>query len=194
MINNKGTTKGFTLVETLVSIAIFGLLSTALVNIFVSGIKTQARIMQNQELMEQSSYSLEYMGKVIRMAKKDEAGGCTGTANVNYGGTTTSIYFLAYDSIALDYRCRRFFLDTDYAIKEERSSDLARTFSASPSPLTSSRVKVNNIRFAVTGDGTDSLQPKTTIMMYMESNSTATNPPKLIIQTSISQRQLDIAE
>ena len=179
------------MIETLVSIVLFGFISVILVNIFVSSIKSQTRILQNQELMEQSSYSLEYMGKLLRMAKKDESGDCTGTVGANYGVGIDSITFLAYDSKEEEYRCRQFLLESE-AIKEKRSSDETAANLGSALAITSSKVRVAGVTFGVTGDsGSDTIQPKVTIAINMESDISV-NPPKIFIQTSVSQRQLEI--
>jgi len=183
--------KGFTMVETLVSIGMFGFISIALINIFVAAIKSQSRILQNQELMEQSSYALEYMGKIVRMAKKDVAGNCTGTANRNYGIGSDSINFLAYDSNDETYKCRQFLLESN-VIKEKKSTDGSSSNLGTAVPITSSKVKVNGLTLAVTGDGSDTIQPKITVMIKMQSNISVADAPNITIQTSISQRQLDI--
>lgn len=188
MINNKRT-KGFTLAEVLVSIAIFSLLSIVLANIFVSAVKSQGRILLNQTLMEQSNYSLEYMGKILRMATNDADGGCTGTANTNYGVVGgNSIFFIAYDTIAAGYRCREFLLEND-AIKEKKSSnDNAASF-GSAAALTSSKVKVANLTFILAENST--IQPKVTIGIRLEGVNSSSSGPTMTIQTSISQRQLN---
>jgi hypothetical protein len=191
MLNKNNNLKSFTMVETLVSIALFGFISVILVNIFLSSIKTQARILQSQELMDQSSYTLEYMGKLLRMAKKDTGGSCAGRAGANYGVGTDSITFLAYDTKEEEYRCRQFLLEDD-VIKEKRSSDGSSANLGSAQAITSSKVKVEGVTFAVTGDGvSDAIQPKVTVMIDMESDISV-NPPEIFIQTSVSQRQLDI--
>ena len=179
------------MVETLVSLVIFGFISIVLINIFVSALKSQVRILQNQELMEQSSYSLEYMAKIIRMANKDVDGFCTGTANANYGVGTNAITFLAYDTTASGYKCRQFLLENN-TLKEKRSSDGSSANLGAAAEITSSKVKINGLTFAVTGDGADTSQPKVTIMINMQSNIPDTNAPSITIQTSISERRLDI--
>lgn len=192
MIIHGKNLKGFTMVETLVSLAIFGFISIVLVNIFVSSLKSQIRILQNQQLMEQSSYTVEYMGKIIRMAKKDTAGTCTKSANTNYGvgqSGEVSLSFLAYDSVASAYKCRKFLLDGN-AMKELRSSDQTWQNLGTAIPITSSKVKITGTTFVVSGDATNK-QPRVTIMMNMQSNVSSANAPSLIIQTTISQRQLN---
>jgi len=188
--------KGFTLVETLVSLFIFGMMSVALVNIFVSGLNTQTRILQNQDLMNQASYSLEYMGKLIRMAEKDTTGDCA-PAGESYGvgGSypNNSITFLAYDTKAAGYRCIQFLLDGN-AIKERRSTTASMAQLQTAQAITSSSVYVINegLYFFVSGDVLgDQRQPMITILINIRYNILPT-PPYLTMQTTISQRKLDI--
>jgi prepilin-type N-terminal cleavage/methylation domain-containing protein len=192
MMKINSNLKGFTLVETLVSLFIFGMMSVALVNIFVSGTNTQGRILKNQELMNQSSYALERMSKAIRMATVDATGDCVGTAGENYGLGSNAIYFLSFDSKLNDYLCREFLLE-DNVIKERRSADTTRASLATAQDLTATSVKVDDLTFNVTGDTVGDLyQPRVTIMVKMESNSTLLDGPYMTVQTSVSQRRLDI--
>ena len=193
MINNNQKTKGFTLVETLVSLLIFGFVSIILVNVFVSVLNSQKRILQNQELMNSSSHALDYMSKLVRMANKDETGNCTGTAGKNYSlsAAPDSITFLAYDIKSSSYKCTQFLLDST-TIKERKSTDDDIANLGTAQAITSSSVQVDGLTFGLTGDGTDNLQPKVTIMIKMKSTSLSVNAPSLIVQTSVSQRKLDI--
>jgi prepilin-type N-terminal cleavage/methylation domain-containing protein len=185
-------TKGFTLIETLVSLFIFGMMSVALVNIFVSTLNTQTRILQNQDLMSQSSYLLEHMGKIIRMAQRDDTGSCAPTGeSYKVENGIKSITFLAYDSQSSSYKCVQFLLESN-AIKEKRSTDETAANFGTAQAVTSSSVYVSDLAFNVTGDSLgDTLQPKVTIMINMRYNN-ASNPPRLIMQTSVSQRKLDV--
>jgi prepilin-type N-terminal cleavage/methylation domain-containing protein len=192
MINNNQNSKGFTLIETLVSLFIFGMMSVALVNIFVGTLNTQTRILQNQDLMSQSSYALEHMGKIIRMAEKDTVGTCAPVGeNYEVANGVKSITFLAYDSKSAKYICVKFSLENN-AIKESRSTDEKASNLQTAQAITSSSVYVSDLAFEVTGDSLgDLIQPKVTIMINMRYNSSF-DPPRLIMQTSISQRKLDI--
>lgn len=193
MINNNQKTKGFTLVETLVALLIFGFVSVILVNIFVSVLNSQKRILQNQELMNQSSYALEYMTKAIRMAEKDMTGSCSGAAGENFrvGTSPVSIAFLTYDLKDSTYKCVQFLIENN-AIKERRSTDESLP-TGTALPITSSAVSVDRLEFYVAGDILgDNIQPKITIMIKMKSLSSSTNAPVIIVQTTVSQRKLDI--
>ena len=75
--------KGLTLVELLVSVVIFSMLVIGLINIFVSSMDAQSSVLQNQEILNQTSYVTEYMDRAIRMALRDDTGSC-GVIDKNY--------------------------------------------------------------------------------------------------------------
>jgi len=185
--------KGLTLVELLIAVSIFGLLAVALIGIFVAAINAQASILQNQEIINQASYALEYMDRSIRMALRDDAVGACAGADKNYN-TASGIIFLAFDTIAGDYRCKRFYLEND-KIKEQKSSDKTAANLGTGVELTSSKVKVNSLIFSVVGDVVDVAQPQVTILINIESNNRRLTPlPSMVLQTTISQRNLNISE
>jgi len=186
---NKKMNKGFTLVETLVSITLFGMISLILINVFIVSISTQNRILQSQELIEQSSYALEYMGTKLRMAIKDDTGACVGSA-ASYGEGINSIIFLSHDPVDDTYLCRKFFLENN-SIKERVSTDeTAANFGAS-STITSPSFVADNLNFSVAGDDT-SYQPRVTIVIVMHKEEKGVNISQMIVQTTISKRELDI--
>ncbi|MFA5431658.1 MAG: type II secretion system protein [Candidatus Paceibacterota bacterium] len=185
MIKNKQKSKGFTMIETLVSLLIFGIISVILVNVFVSILNSQKRILQNQEIMNQASYTLERLTKIIRMAKNDEAGLCVETTLKNYNWTANSITFLDYNGL-----CTQFLLEAN-TIKEKKSSDGNVANLGASQAVTASSVKVDSFGIVVAGDGEDTAQPKVTMTIKMSYN-TLFSSPSLVVQTTISQRKLDI--
>lgn len=194
--------KGLTLIELLISIAIFGILVVGLIGMFVSAMDAQASVLQNQELLNQGSYLTEYMDRSIRMALRDSdvGGPCTGTQNKNYNATgdplvDRSITFLAYDVAAADYRCKMFYLSSG-VVYEKKSMDMTDDSWGTAVPITSSKIKINSFDILVYGDTYDSEQPIVTIAINMQSNSSRRlNPiPSMVFQTSISQRNLNSSE
>ena len=189
---------GFTLVEMLVAISVFITVLGASSAIFVDVIRNQKRVLANHELLNQTSYVLEYMGRAIRMAKKDDIGGvnCLLGNKVNYektnnrilGGSPYSgpgIKFRNYENI-----CQEFFLDNnDYQLKESKNN-------AAPLPLTSHDLKVNF--FNIGPDDSwdqqdDSDQPRVTLFLDIKrSDFPFGEEPEVKIQTTISQRNLDV--
>lgn len=70
--------KGFTLVEMLVSVLIFSIVMGALIGIFASTIRNQRYSLAYNQLLEQTSFNMEYMSRMMRMARKELSGDCNG--------------------------------------------------------------------------------------------------------------------
>jgi prepilin-type N-terminal cleavage/methylation domain-containing protein len=176
--------KGFTLVELLVVIVIFSITIGSITGIFISGLSSQRRILAEQEILNQISYAIEYMGKAIRMAKKDDIKigdaekHCLSGEKVNYEVSLdkTKITFRNYQN-----QCQSFYLNlnSNQIFEDKEGTVLA---------LTSPKIKVNSLKFMVSGESqNDTLQPRVTIFMEVESSG-----KKLQFQTTISQRDIDV--
>ena len=186
---------GFTLTEMLVAIAIFTILIGAIISVFISSIRTQRYYLASQKLLDQSSYVMEYMGRTIRMAKKmttDIPFTCI-TKGYNYekiGGVDLGIEFVRV--IDETQKCQEFY---------ESNGQIFQTIDGgSFMPLTSDDLKVNSLKFHIDGEyqgpdlaNQDPYQPRVTIYLDIEVKNI--NPsPRIKIQTTISQRDLDIFE
>lgn len=174
--------KGFTLLEMIVVIGIFSLFSGAILGIFISSVNSQKRILAQQEILDQANYLLEYISRSLRMARKDDLSGtnCLNGEKVNYeiSRAGQGIKFQNYKK-----QCQEFYLDGN-RIKENRQG--IEDF------ITPSSLKINSLKFNISGETqNDNLQPKVTILLEMEGSGR--NPPKIRIQTSVSQRNLDVA-
>jgi prepilin-type N-terminal cleavage/methylation domain-containing protein len=173
--------RGFTLMELLVVIAIFSIAIGAISGIFVSGLSSQRRVLAEQEILNQISYVIEYMGRAIRMAKKDDISfsgqtkNCLSGSKVNYETPTeTEIKFRNYLN-----QCQRFYLSANQIFEDKDGTILA---------LTSPTIKVNTLKFRVFGESQDdTYQPRVTIFMEVERGGR-----KLQFQTTISQRDVDV--
>lgn len=177
------TNKGVSLIEMLAAVAIFAITVGAISGLFISAIRTQRRILATQELLDQTSYVLEYMGRALRMAKKDTSSVCLSTAK-NYENGIDWIRFLKFESATGTDVCYYFYLSGN-RIYESKGG-------AAGISLTSEKLTVNFLKFVVSGDDlpTDTLQPRVTIFLEILGRGT-TERPKIQIQTSISQRPLD---
>ncbi len=176
---------GFSLIEMLIVSAIFSIVIVAAFGVFTSAIKEQRYSLTYQQMLDQSSYAIDYMSKLIRMAKRDNVGDCVATGT-NFDGNEPSprpnIKFKDYKD-----ECREFSLfPTDGGQRVCQNND------CDGSPLTSEKFKVTVLKFVVQGDGgDDGLQPKVTILLEMEGSGSAPQP-KIRIQTTVSQRNLDL--
>lgn len=169
-----GDNKGFTIIEMVVAIAVFSLVIGATSGVFLSGIKSQKQGLATQEILDQTSYLMEYMSRSLRMAKKDTTGTCTGAAKLNYVFTNGCLKFVNYNGT-----CQQF------CLVGTRLRDGNGVY------LTSTNLQVTN--FAVTLRGAvqppaDYLQPRVTISL----NVMGKEQMSLKIQTTVSQRNLDV--
>jgi prepilin-type N-terminal cleavage/methylation domain-containing protein len=173
--------KGFTLIELLVSMTIFSIVMVSVINLFSAGIETQRKTLALQTLSNSTSYVIEYMSRSIRMAKKD-LGGIYIDAGCNFKPSDSEesyIRFLNYDGKQQEFK-----LDNEQ-IKEKKE------LASEPTALTSDNFKVNKLVFRVSGGcQDDELQPKVTIVIEIQTKET--KPQILNLQTTISQRDLDV--
>jgi prepilin-type N-terminal cleavage/methylation domain-containing protein len=178
--------KAFTLVEILVAVAVFSIVVGIASGLFVSSIRTQRGSLAHQQLLDQTSYIMEYMGRAIRMAKKDMDGACTGGAKLNYAKTDSKIMFKNYED-----ECQEFFREWDddsevYRLKEKKAGD--ENYLTSPT--------LNVVSFEIADFGWtqfDSEQPRTTLFLNVEGVGTRPEEtPTMKLQTTISQRNPDV--
>ncbi|MBZ9578332.1 prepilin-type N-terminal cleavage/methylation domain-containing protein [Patescibacteria group bacterium] len=182
--------KGLTLIEMLVAVTIFATVVGAISGLFISGIRSQGRVLATQEILDQTSYVMEYMSRALRMAKKDLNGDCI-SAKLNYektGSGTGGIKFESYSG-----PCQEFFREWDamegvHRLKEAKAG--IENYLTSPDL----DVVSFNIGPDASWDQNDNDQPRVTISLEMESGRPVTTgpPPRIQIQTSISQRNLDV--
>lgn len=190
--------KGLTLIELLVTITMLSLVMAAVVTIFTASFRGQGRVLASQELLNQTSHATEYMGRALRMAKKDNSSGdCTGTAYLNYVKTESGqgIRFLNYQS-----KCQEFRLDTSTdRLQERKSTDNSASSFGSWVDLTSDKVEVLsfNIGPDVSWEQGDTEQPRVTLFFEIKGKASVLKSgeePLVKAQTTVSQRNLDCTE
>jgi len=173
--------KGFTLIELIVSMAIFLIVMVTIIELFAAGIKAQKKSLALQTLSDSASYAIEYMSRTIRMAKKDLTGtyissGCN-FENPSYPDLSR-IRFLNYE------RDDQWFILDNGQIKEKKND-------AEFTALTSDNFQVSKLSFKLSGEcQADDFQPRVTIIMEIKTREI--EPQTLNIQTTISQRDLDV--
>jgi len=183
---------GLTLIELLVAVTMFSSVMAAVVGIFTATVRGQARSLASQQLLNQTSFCMEYTGRALRMAKKDTAGTCTGTANLNYVKTRdgNGIKFLNYQD-----ECQEFY----WATTTDTSKLKEKIGSRDAVELTSDKLEV--ISFNIGPDDSweqgDTEQPRVTIFLDIKGKGEGVKPveqPRIKIQTMVSQRNLDTTE
>ena len=184
--------RGYTLVEVLVSVAIFGVIIAGPTGLFVLSLRNQNMSLGLGETIDNTSHAVEYISRALRMARKDRVGGCI-TQNYNYinpDSDITKIRFLNYEGY-----CLEFSLDaTTNQIMQRKSSDgTSGGLVGTDVYLTSDDLAISNFQFLIAGGGQeDNLQPRVTIIFHIAKDSGGTGLPAINVQTTVSQRNLDV--
>ncbi len=178
LIKKKNREDGFTLVDILVAVAVFSIVISISVNLFVSGIRIYEYQLKNQLLLSQVSYAMEYMSRSLRMAKKDENGSCI-TSGYNYEITDRNgVRFINSNND----ECWEFFLEKNH-LKVDRNGKIY--------DLTGNSLKVNSFNIVLIGDSFQQ-QPRVTFFLDVQANApNLSTVPKLKIQTTVSERNLN---
>ena len=186
---------GFTLIEMVFVLAIFLIIIGVMVDIFISMVKHQKRILLEQELLNQSSYALEYMSKALRTAAIDSGGDCLEVPGYMYllthcsgsSGPCQGIKFINHSD---NDACQEFFVDTNessgFALKEMKNDQPAQN-------LLSEKFTLNNGMFLINGDKTlrfatssDLVQPRVTLLLNANTNGPLSQ--QKVVQTTVSLR------
>lgn len=177
--------KSFTLVEIMVSVAIFSLVVAVVSGLLFSHLAAQRKVLALRTLLDESSYIMEYLSRAIRMAKKElNPPICLSAYGLNYEITRggKGLKFKNYQGL-----CQEFFWDTTTAqLKEVRGGK--EYF------LTSGNLEVVSFNINLTGQSQwDNDQPRVTIFFNIKGKGEkAEKEPQLKIQTTVSQRSLDV--
>lgn len=173
--------KAYTLIEVLVSAALFSLAVIGPASLLVTAVRNQQKILNQNRNIDDISYVIEYMGRALRMAKKDDLGDvhCLSGEKLNYE--------LTHSGQGIKFRnhhdeCQEFYLE-DNQVKENKEGKVL--------PLTPNDLEVKILKFNLIGETqNDYLQPRVT--MTLGASQEGEVPIILRSQTSVSQRNLDI--
>ena len=162
------SSKGFTLIEMIIVMAVFFFIIGAAISIFISIIANQRKVLAEQQFMSQISYVEEHISKALRMATTDPTGDCLKYVDPTTGDKTGQnpnpnyIYLLTrkngysvYQGIEFinhsnGDKCQEFFLDnTDGVLKEKDWDSAAQAIALTPPSL--KFYKTNPIRFSING-------------------------------------------
>lgn len=187
------TKKGYTLIEVMAAVAIFSMVLSFMTGFFITVLESQRTNLANQELIDSISFSLEYISRSLRMAKKDDIG-AGGGVNCLLGSKVN--YEISHSGQGVKFRnykdeCVDFFVE-DGRLKEWKLSggDETENF------LTPESIEIE--LFALGPDDSwdqlDDEQPKVTLFVKAKGarGDDPESQPEISIQTSISQRNLDV--
>lgn len=202
---NFSRNNGFTLIELIVVMAVFLLIIGTALSIFISIVFNQKRILAKQELLNQTSYVIEYMTKGLRMAGKDLAGDCIIDDQGGIGYVYRLTHFnndlgiwqgIKFQNQSDNSLCHEFFLDG--TVLKEISKN-----GADPVQVTGANLKINSLSFSINGhapgdqscefapsESCGTGQPRVTISLDIKVQGDE-NQPSTKVQTTVSQRDLN---
>lgn len=188
--------KGFTLVEMLVSIAVFMIVMTVAVGSLVSIINANKKAQAIKNIINNINFAIESISKDMRMG--------TDYSCLTDSGVETTC--LAYGNVGVKYKNAegnyiryRFVRSDDVGIGQgniQRSDDDGTTWQSLTAPTVN--VNITNMKFYVLGIGTKNLtygakkQPR--VIITLEGTSGANNGSQTYfnMQTTVSQRAREI--
>ncbi len=170
--------KGFSLIELVVVSAILIIVSVGAITSFSSVIRAQRYAIRAQYLIDQSNYVIDYIGKELRMAKKED-----GTINcLNYGRNYQKYYqgivFIFFEETP---KCRAFFLENGVIMDYEKNRNPEII------PITSSGVEI--VEFNTEIVDSPGIQP--IVYLSLKIRSSGFDDLELEFKTAISQRDLN---
>ena len=184
--------RGYTLIEVLVSVAIFGIIVAGPTGLFVLSLRNQNMSLALGETIDNTSHAVEYISRALRMAKKDRTGDCLGVLYQNYNyinpSGVSTIRFLNYQGL-----CQEFSLSVNQIVQRKSGNETSGGLVGTDVYLTSDDLVISNFQFLIAGGGqSDNLQPRVTIVFHIAKGSAGTDLPAINVQTTISQRNLDV--
>ena len=187
--------RGTTLVELMVTISVFSIFITVGLQLLTSALLSQQKALEKAEFLNQASYSLDYITRCLRMTQKDLTGNCI-AQKFNYenpNGNLSAIRFLNSRGKCVEVALeelgpveQRF-----KAITVKKSTDSRAANLGGSVALTSKGISVEGLNFKVTGQSqNDLIQPSVSVALKIKGRSQ--KPQEMLIQTSVSQRELDV--
>ena len=179
--------EGFSLIELIVVMAIFGTIITAVVGSLLVMLQSQRAIVAEKEVAENTRFALEYMVRQMRVVNRydGDGGQPAGCVDLNTSFSTPSsseIFFLSQSD-----ECLHFYLQGG-VVQLENDAGIQNLTS-------SSEVYVEDLSFMVTGeDENDGLQPRVTILITARGVGTSqwAQDAQTTVQTTVSVRNLDV--
>ena len=162
-IMHQNQKRGFTLIELLVGVAVFALAITIATGLLMTGFRSQRKSIAIQNVQDNARYLFGFMAKEIRMSVFNAVDGEITQLNITHPVNGSVTYSFTGTQILRNNQ-----------------------------PINSDEVQIDG-RFFIDGKTSgDNQQPKVTIVMEVTNIGTKTEEQaEIILQTTLSQRELD---
>lgn len=159
--------KGFTLLEMLVSVGVFAIFIGLGAGLFVSVLRGERHAAAFRAVQENIRFSMETMSREMRTGK-------------GFSLLGSELSFTNARGESVRYRLQRGVI--------ERSANGGLSFG----PMTSDRVHVATFTFRLSGEAkSDQKQPRVTMLIDAKATDPRVSIPSLHLQTTITQREID---
>lgn len=176
---NKKT--GFTLLETVVAMAIFSVVVLTILGIFSKMIQTQYEIYDMQSLQNNARYLMEVFSKEARMAQIDSSGTCISSGKTfftaDYPGGSSALNFLNYKGECVEYK----FVLTEKKIYKT-------VLGKSSVSMISGDIEAESGKFSASDDISSGIQPLVSFRFVLKNPNYEDESKKIKTQTTISAR------
>ena len=203
---NRTNESGFTLVELLVSLAIFSIVVIAALGAMLSIADANRRVQKTRAILDNLSLSIESMARNLRLGSNYHCEKISGNSIPTTGLDTATAAscdansgwgdFMAFEDQYGDAASSTdqaiYYLDQNPANSTNGAIMYKKYDGGVAIPLTSPELRVGSLRFYTTGQGAGQ-QPK--IIITISGTSTigkSQEPVEINIQTTVSQRPLNI--
>jgi prepilin-type N-terminal cleavage/methylation domain-containing protein len=177
--------RGFTLIEMIVSVAIFAIVMTAVSASYLNLINIDRETRATNDIVNNLSFGLDSMSRAIRTGTNYQCGG--------YGGgncatsPSSTFTFINSDGLQVTY------LLNNGEIGECTGSIGSGCSTAAATYFTDPRIDITTLSFYVSGVGVgDTLQPRVTLVIHGKLATIESNSIPFTIQTTATERGIDI--
>lgn len=182
-MNLKSKQSGFSLIELLVSTALFTLIMISAMSIFNMVLKDQRTALAVQNVQESLKYFLEMTGKEIRMAQRNN-GGCSGIPNNQIYLVSSSTYSDMLSFKNYHKQCVSYYLSNDNGVKRFTINRDGISDYASPDSI-----NINNLSFLLRPEGgLNNYQPAITVDFIAQAVGLTASSSLIQIQTTLTSR------
>ena len=168
---------GFTLIEIVVAVAVFLLISTIVLNVFTHSSRVRERISSSQNVRNHLQYAVELMSREIRTMKDIDVS--------QKGNSDSNVKFHNYDCEEIEYCLADLAGNCD--ANGEYIADNGEIFTSSDIKIEKLNFYINEFQICVGVPKTE-IQPSITIFIEGKSKTSSNPQPSLVVQTTISPR------
>lgn len=173
---------GFSLIEVIVSVALFSVIILSMTQIFKMVIDSQRSALAAQNVQESLKYFLEVIGKEIRMAQRDN-GICSGVPDDEIYAISENAYggVLAFKNYY--NQCVAYSLERDEGDKQR--FQISRVLNADF--ISPAKIRIDNLSFALSSEASTT-QPAITLNLKAHALGQGEFKSEMDIQTTMTSR------